>query len=517
MKADPMGTARELRFIPNEIDAFLKETELCIDAGAKRIALCPSSPMAKELIAAISASHPNVDFSLQDISVDDVEKNSGFVADVTLLCHEAADELSHALMAYLDLERGIVIAPITEHYFKNTPLFLISIPKSGTHLLYKLVEAFGYTAGVELDSFAMGGTWYCVEYSNSHTSARDFFVDAVRRSPFGNRHHPFMRSPALFIYRSPLDILVSEANYYHKDGNTAFAGYLTHLSFEERLGKLIDDPWLFGSWNNRIGQFAPWLDMPNVIPVSFEELIGSRGGGNQQMQETLIWALQLKLHVSGSPEMFSEQVFDRQSPTFFKASIGSYRNGFTVKLFENFQCCDEGQRLMRVFGYEKANLEHVVYVPSRSEEFRTRKLTLSNFSPNDVPICHKYGYLGFNIIQYKARFYGIPIAMGAMDISDLSEGGLLCRQYPQAGTLSGCKREIILHHRDIVPHLLEEGFHGFNIVLADGLFFGVRQSLGEIDFTDGSKLMDKYSAENIVVRSDLEDVRSLIIKLTEKP
>lgn len=100
-----------------------------------------------------------------------------------------------------------------------------------------------------------------------------------RRSPFGNRHHPFTTSPAPFIYRNPLDILVSKANYYHRDGNAAFSGYLQGRSFEERLPVLIDDPWLFGSIRDRIVGFVPWL-APNVIPVSFEELVGARGGGD---------------------------------------------------------------------------------------------------------------------------------------------------------------------------------------------------------------------------------------------
>jgi hypothetical protein len=89
--------------------------------------------------------------------------------------------------------------------------------------------------------------WYCLESSNTHTSAHHLFLDIVHRSHFGNRLHPFPKSPVIFIYRNPLDIVVSEANYYHEDGKTAFSGYLNHLCFEERLIRLIDDPWLLGT------------------------------------------------------------------------------------------------------------------------------------------------------------------------------------------------------------------------------------------------------------------------------
>src|SRR5438477_163119 len=83
---------------------------------------------------------------------------------------------------------------------------------------------------------------------------------AVRRRPHGNRDHAFPHHPSLFIYRNPLDIVASEANYYQEDGATVFAGYLDGLSYEERLLRLIDDPWLMGSIRDRVGKFAAWLE-----------------------------------------------------------------------------------------------------------------------------------------------------------------------------------------------------------------------------------------------------------------
>ena len=105
------------------------------------------------------------------------------------------------VLQFLDLDHATVVVPQTDWYFKNRPLFLISIPKAGTHLLYELAKAFGYAEGIVTNPAARPVQWYCVEYSNSHTSARHFFIDSVRENPFGNRNHPFMRSPAIFIYR----------------------------------------------------------------------------------------------------------------------------------------------------------------------------------------------------------------------------------------------------------------------------------------------------------------------------
>ena len=184
--------------------------------------------------------------------------------DYVFLFHEDSEKLSLMMMEFLDMESGTLVAPITHSYYKNKSLFLISIPKSGTHLLLELVRSFGYHDGGEVFEQPTQGYWHYIEYSNSHTSANNFFVDSVRRGNFGLRNLSFMLIPALFIYRNPLDILVSEANYYHKEGKSAFYSYLENLSFDERLLRLIDDPWLLGSIRDRVLGFIPWLSMKKL-------------------------------------------------------------------------------------------------------------------------------------------------------------------------------------------------------------------------------------------------------------
>ncbi|MBV5334015.1 hypothetical protein JZU57_01995, partial [bacterium] len=136
------------------------------------------------------------------------------------------------------------------------------------HLLFELARAMGFPDGGECPPVPGGrqwaGKWYYLEYSNSHTAATDFFVDTVRRRPFGNRDHPFTRNPTIFIYRNPMDIVASEADYYHGDGNTAFFQYMAHLNYDQRLLRLIDDPWLLGSIRDRIARFIAWTDFANV-------------------------------------------------------------------------------------------------------------------------------------------------------------------------------------------------------------------------------------------------------------
>ncbi len=340
----------------------------------------------------------------------------GECADAVLIFETDPTVLSDIMLEYLNIGHARIIAPRTERYFLDNPLYLISVPKSGTHLLYELAGLFGYTEGVQPPYVPKPGWWYCIEYTNSHTSARDFFIDTLRRSPFGARKHPFPRTPAIFIYRNPLDILVSEANYYHKDGRTLFQGYLSELSFEERLLRLVDDPWLLGSIRDRVGSFAAWLDFPNVIPISFEELIGSKGGGDSETQVRLIWSLMLKLHIPGDPEEFGRRVFNPDSDTFNKGQIGMYKQKLTDEASSRLKTLP--QDFMKIFGYDSDAL-----IPARAEEFRQRplKFVQQEYKDKAVLVCK---YLDTYIFDFKGRLYGVPEHTGMPPIEKMDDATL---------------------------------------------------------------------------------------------
>jgi len=391
----------ELRLIAADAAAFRASVQELHAAGQRRITLWPDGALARE-----AARHANeIGCSAQVAApVAAAGTAQDGPAPCLMLAETDPPALSRELHKLIDLKEGIVIAPRTRHAFDARPLFLISIPKAGTHLLYALARAFGYDAGVILPEWPRPQHWYCVEYSNSHTRATDFFIDTVRRSPFGNRHHAFATSPALFIYRNPLDILVSEANYYHRDGNAIFGGYLAHRSFEERLLTLLDDPWLFGTIRDRMAGFVPWLEFPNVVPVSFEELVGARGGGDDAVQRRLIWSLQLKLHVPGRPDAFASQVFDPESATFNAGRIGAHREKLGERARGRF--LELPQDFMRALGYASPDAPASSRFPLRAEEFIQRPLATSEESFWNTPILIEAGSHGRNIVRYRGRFYG---------------------------------------------------------------------------------------------------------------
>ena len=77
---------------------------------------------------------------------------------------------------------------------------------------------------------------------------------------------------------------MSEQATYEEDGRSAFWSALSGRPFEERLLRLIDDPWLLGSIRERMGRYLGWMELGNVVPLSFEELVGPRGGGSDEQQ-----------------------------------------------------------------------------------------------------------------------------------------------------------------------------------------------------------------------------------------
>lgn len=416
-----------LEFIPHSPESFVDACSRLLLGGKRKIRLRPFNQFATEFLKKASSTGLKAEFQVverdcelpvpKNVSLGSVDEE----ADATLLFHSQGQVLAASLLEHLDLDQGVVVAPMTDYYYKNKPVFLISIPKSGTHLLYELVRAFGYRPGIVCTKDPSPGYWYCIEYSNPHTPARDFFIDTLRRSNFGNRDHPFLKSPAIFIYRNPLDIVLSETRYYHKDGNTAFYSYLSHLSFEERLLKLIDDPWLLGSILDRVGDFAAWLDFKNVIPISFEELVGPNGGGDPEIQRKLIWSLQLKLQVPGDPVGFGKRIFNPESPTFAEGQIGAYKKYFTPEAYQRFGSLP--QAAMRFFGYDFGDSTTRPFVPRRAEEFRRRPVGYSQFDFDNTPIEVEFNYLGCNIVRYQGGYHVIPRFLGEIDLSDSTRVG----------------------------------------------------------------------------------------------
>lgn len=400
---------REISFVQPTPSAMLAEALRFARSGYAHFVLTGAGDAVRALAEGLRSSIPAAAEAREGLPAVD--------APGTVHVHAGIDgsALADGLMRHVDARNAALVAPIGTSHSSRMPLFLISVPKAGTHLLYELARALGYANGVVCPDAPRGGTWYCVEYSNSHTTARDFLVDTTRRSPFGNKHHPFFRSPALFIYRNPLDILVSEANWFHQPRNSPLAGYLRSLDDRSRLLRLADDPWLLGTIRDRVGAFIPWLDFPNVIPLSFEELVGARGGGSDEGQLDLIWSLQLKLQVGGRPEDIARRVFNPESPTFAEGRVGGWVRHRTSELEECLRRLPPDY--LEAYGFAPGATGGVAPMPARAAEFRRRHLDLPKIDFDDTQIAVESGFLEHNVVRYRNRFFSVPHTIGAVDLA----------------------------------------------------------------------------------------------------
>src|SRR5207249_6739394 len=125
------------------------------------------------------------------------------------------------------------------------------------------------------------------------------------------------------------------------------------------------------------------------------------------------------------------------------------------------------------------------------------------------PIAQEYGFLGFNLVRFGGRVYAVAESLGAVDLVTMSADELA--ELPNANTLDEVKYLVALSmHKPVEaldslrvarprdsavgnPETVQVvGTHrDFNLVHQGGRVYGVRQSLGEIDVTDGGEALQR--------------------------
>ena len=326
--------------------------------------------------------------SLVERRISDVQAVDISDSDLLFINSDCGTDVSRVLHACI-CKSVAVVAPITDHHISKRTIFLLSIPKAGTHMLIRLLGLMGLERSSDRDP--RPGTWCTPVGYEYHAPCRELLANDWF-NPLGR--HLFFRSPAIFVYRNPLDIVVSELDWFVRPEHS-FSGYLNcYADDRERLSRLIADDSVMGSIRDRINRYAGWMNFGNVIPVCYEELVGAAGGGDDTQQADSIWALQLKLHVAGFPEEFGRQLYDPGSATFSKGKIGRHKECF---IDEHWTALDTlPQDFMRALGYAKGSV-----TSSRVDEMLKRPLVVKQLSDEQLytPKLVSENYLGWNIVE----------------------------------------------------------------------------------------------------------------------
>jgi hypothetical protein len=396
----------DLQFYNPEGDALFGSIEKFIKSGCKKFFLMNRDEKSICLKKRFHDIGQPVFYAREDFS--DPESCN---ADVIVITETNTDLVSESLLSLLNLRKGIVLAPITDRHYSNQSIFISCIPKSGTHMLIKMLEIMGIRQN--LSSLPCKGKWNVVQEYSYHTPCKRFIEEQFLNAFLPMGKHPLFYSPVIFMYRNPLDILVSEVSWFQRQSEV-FSNHLN--SFEDldsKLLMLIDSRFVLGNIRERMLKYIGWLDFTNVIPVSYEELVGSGGGGSDEHRIRSVWSIQLKLHIPGCPHEIAPNIYDTNSPTFSKGKIGRHKELLKEVHYKKFLGLP--QDFMEKMGYNIDTLysRHI-------EGFRRRPLKMGYYS-SEAELWQqrliKESFYGFNIVYAGGQYVVLDISIGNIDLS----------------------------------------------------------------------------------------------------
>lgn len=247
--------------------------------------------------------------------------------------------------------------------FRHSPkVFANSVPKAGTNLLKRTLNL--------LPCIAPHWTYHLDQRIGDWNKQ----LRSVRKGQTILAHFPWSQATVdilrtdgfkmLFMIRDLRDIASSNAFYItYKDPMHRLHSYFRSLSSdEERItasiagidADLLNDGIRSKSIGEHADSYLGWMRESRCLTIRFEDLIGARGGGDDEKQFQTVSSIIRHLGVDLSDEEIreiAENTFSAKSRTFRKGVIGDWKNHFTEehkRLFKE----TAGEALIKM-GYEK--------------------------------------------------------------------------------------------------------------------------------------------------------------------
>ena len=221
---------------------------------------------------------------------------------------------------------------------------LISIPKAGTHILTYAQK------NIQHKNMPYGSM---IHEQSPHKRTIE---ELKTLDGFGRTHiayHPeyerIIRDrniKALFLYRDPRDLMVSYYFWVKSQGYTGsgIPGLIDDLSpiikSNDPFSLMI--PW----WGRHIRRYIPWMYVPNILSISFEDLTIKRAETSSIIGD--FWT-----EYKG-PDLIT-RLFSRKGPTFRKGIVGDYKNHLSEKHLQAFD--QELGDVMTLWGYKQPEVD----------------------------------------------------------------------------------------------------------------------------------------------------------------
>lgn len=221
-------------------------------------------------------------------------------------------------------------------------ILIVSIQKSGTHLIQNVMKEVGF------EGIGVGKNAKMTDFNGlkdnqflwSHFVPSDEIQMALEKGD-----EPVY---IIFNFRDPRDVLVSwfywlhpnsdKNMHLHQDYMKKVYGYFTD---DELINIFIRNDKFREVEYNPIEHFRLSRVLyfhPKVLNVRFEDIVGSNGGGSDDLQKKTIENIFNYLKIKNIDiDKIAKNSFDKTSKTFRKGKIGSYKKVLSpmqIKLFD---------------------------------------------------------------------------------------------------------------------------------------------------------------------------------------
>ena len=235
-------------------------------------------------------------------------------------------------------------------------ILLNSIPKAGTNLMDSILQEYPGICPRPGRTLMTGGLIQEKEikkvlsvkkgfYQLAHLPSDDNLLSSLRSSDI----------KTIFIIRDPRDVIISKFKYVlNLDITHKSHKYIKSLSNDHERIKacIVGKKDILSPVNEVYNRYENWFDHQNCLIVRFEELVGDRGGSNDELQYKTLQKMATFLNVNMSSlelQKVAEKMKNPNTATFRSGKIGGWKQYFNDELIDLFNSKMGG--LMNKYGY----------------------------------------------------------------------------------------------------------------------------------------------------------------------
>ncbi len=242
-----------------------------------------------------------------------------------------------------------------EKVYPEKMILLVSLQKCGTHLIERVFEAGGLEKKSGSGNICSMSSFIGLKNNNyirTHFTPSDDIQMALEENK---------GMYIVFNFRDPRDVLVSWFHWMHPRNPNPMHSHMRYMqkvyanfTDEELMGIFLTNDKFRAVEYNPLEAFRlsrVLLFHPKVLKVRFEDIVGPQGEGDRNRQIKAIGEIYDYLRLDAiDPEIAADAIFSRDSPTFRKGKIGSYKEFLSSEQLELFN--DLHGDILRQYGYD---------------------------------------------------------------------------------------------------------------------------------------------------------------------